>query len=130
MRFSFDACLPTTGAAAMAALSLCSACTDVGRAQETAVLPAPVRDTDPKRESLAPPVAGPAVVDAVITDPGAPCPQARDSSGRDFSIQSGLPHTVFATGARLRLTGRWIDFSVCQQGPTLMVDTAEPVPDP
>jgi len=70
------------------------------------------------------------VVDATITGPGAPCPLARDTSGRDFSIQSGLSASVFATGARLRLTGRWIDFSVCQQGPTLMVDNAEPVPDP
>lgn len=78
---------------------------------------------DPGKTPAAPaaPEAGVQVVfEGEVVAGGAPCPLVRADDGRTAVIQGGdVAPASYRAGARVRVTGRWIDTSYCQGGPTL-----------
>jgi len=78
-----------------------------------------------------PPAAPPATVTVAgtLTDEGVECPALRAADGRLYTLLGEVDAPV---GAQVRVRGREVEISFCQQGTTLQVDevVVESTPSP
>ncbi len=57
---------------------------------------------------------------------GITCLQFHMQAGETISLQGKIPNP-FAKGQKLRLTGRFVEFSTCMQGRSFLVERFEPI---
>lgn len=63
-------------------------------------------------------------IKGIFVEGGVECPLFRADDGRGFAL-TGLDRSAATIGAKATLWGREVQFSTCQQGPTLAVDHIE-----